>query len=61
MPANLENSAVATGLDTLYISLNEWFMQCPQLPKLAHLRVYPEYLLEGLKLKLKLQYFGHVM
>ena len=48
-------------LNTLYISLNEWFMQCLQLPKLAHLRVYPEYLLEGLKLKLKLQYFGHVM
>ena len=35
-------------------------MDCKEI-QLVHLKISPEYSLEGLMLKLKLQYFGHLI
>ena len=68
MPANLENSAVATGLKK--VSFSESFAPdlVQRVPWTARRfnqsilkEISPEYSLEGLMLKLKLQYFGHLM
>ena len=36
-------------------------MDCKEIQPVNLREISPEYLLEGLKLKLKLQYFGHLM
>ena len=58
MPADLENSAVAMGLEKVSFHSNLKERQCQRM---FLKEISPEYSLEGLVLKLKLQYFGHLM
>ena len=58
MLANQENSAVATEIEMVSFHSNPKERRSNQsIPK----EICPEYSLEGLMLKLKLQYFGHLM
>ena len=39
----------------------ECFLDCKEIKPVNYKKISPEYLLEGLMLKLKLQHFGHLM
>ena len=39
----------------------ECSLDCKEIKPVNHKKISPEYLLEGLMLKLKLQFFGHLM
>ena len=39
----------------------ECFLDCKEIKPVNYKKISPEYLLEGLMLKLKLQFFGHLM
>ena len=40
---------------------NSSLLVCKEMKPVNHKGIYPEYSLEGLILKLKLQYFGHLI
>ena len=48
-----------------YLSFSDLFLEspldCKEIKPVNHKEINPEYSLEGLMLKLKLHYFGHLM